>query len=184
MIISWSKVPASASAHPQTLTDWWKVKQFCFSYWLDVLELQTVLLSSPCPVVFLSPCISLTQCGEKEAVQRSVGLCHIQRNYVRLHSLVDAWTKKGGCVFGVFFFFWIYQPGLCFFTQFAKKIPFMAALTLSTFCQLFYFVAAHLNHGTLSNSLSISKVCNFLCLLPSVILGSRIFAEFQQASEP
>lgn len=65
-----------------------------------------------------------------------------------------------------------------------KKIPFMAALTLSTFCQLFYFVAAHLNHGTLSNSLSISKVCNFLCLLPSVILGSRIFAEFQQASEP
>lgn len=65
-----------------------------------------------------------------------------------------------------------------------QKIPFMAALSLLTFCQLFYFVAAHLSRGTLSNSLSASKAYNFLCLLPSVILGSSSSAEFQGVSEP
>lgn len=163
MIISWSKVPASASAHPQTPTDWWKVKQLCFSYWLDVLELQTVLLSSPCPVVFLSPCISLTRSGEKEAVQRSVGLCHIQRNYVRLHSLVDAWTKKGGCVFGVFFFFWIYQPGLCFFTQFAKKKFHLWLLWLFRLFASFFILWLHI---------LTMELCQILSPYPKSVISS------------
>lgn len=76
------------------------------------------------------------------------------------------------------------QPGLCLFTQFTKKFHLWLPWVFLTFCQLFYFVAAHLSHGTLSNSLSASKAYNFLCLLPSVILGSSSSAEFQGVSEP
>lgn len=69
-----------------------------------------------------------------------------------------------------------------------QKIPFMAAPSLLTFCQLFffiYFVAAHLSRGTPSDSPSASKAYNFLCLLPSVILGSSSSsAEFQGVTEP
>lgn len=49
----------------------------------------------------------------------------------------------------------------------------------------FYFVAAHLSRGTPSDSPSASKAYNFLCLLPSVILGSSSSsAEFQGVTEP
>lgn len=61
-----------------------------------------------------------------------------------------------------------------------QKIPFMAALSLLTFRQLFYFVAAHLSRGTLSNSLSASKAYNFLCLSPLSFLAA---ASLQDSSE-